>query len=246
MNSIARPASAVVIGATGGVGGAVVSELLRSGGFERVFAFARRPFDGPSDDERLAHGTLDVTEEGSIEQAARLVAQAPPVRLVFVATGLLHRGSMEPEKTYKRIDPRHLQEAFAVNAIGPALIAKHFLPILPRQGKAVFAALSARVGSISDNQLGGWYAYRASKAALNMLIRSLAIELARSHPDAVCVGLHPGTVDTGLSKPFQGGVPPQKLFTPEVSARHLLTVLDALVPVQSGGCFAWDGKPIPP
>lgn len=127
----------------------------------------------------------------------------------------------------------------------PALVAKHFLPLLARDRKSVFAALSARVGSISDNQLGGWHAYRASKAALNMLLRTFAIELARRNPRAVCVGLHPGTVDTGLSAPFQANVPEGKLFTPDFAAARLLEVVDRLKPDDSGHVFAWDGQLIP-
>ena len=136
--------------------------------------------------------------------------------------------------------------AFTINAIGPALIAKHMLPHLSLTEKTVFVALSARVSSISDNRLGGWHAYRASKAALNMLIRNLAIELGRSNRLAVCVALHPGTVDTPLSKPFQRGVSAKRLFTPDVAAAHLLSVIDSLTLVQSGRVFAWDGEEIAP
>jgi len=138
-----------------------------------------------------------------------------------------------------------MERSYRINAIGPALVAKHFLPLLTRERKAMFAALSARVGSIEDNQLGGWHAYRASKAALNMLLKTLSIELARQNPTAICVGLHPGTVDTRLSGPFQRGVPEGKLFSPQKSARHLLNVLDTLSPEQSGQIFAWDGQRIP-
>ena len=138
-----------------------------------------------------------------------------------------------------------METAFRVNTIGPALVAKHFLPLLASDAKSVFAALSARVGSIDDNELGGWYAYRASKAALNMVIKTLSIELARRNPRALCVGLHPGTVDSRLSKPFQGGVPEGKLFQPAAAARALLTVLDGLSSGDSGALFAWDGTRIP-
>ena len=138
-----------------------------------------------------------------------------------------------------------MAELFAVNTIGPALIAKHALPLLRRTSRAVFAALSARVGSIADNRLGGWHSYRASKAALNMLVKNLALELARTHPQALAVTLHPGTVDTALSAPFQRGVVPEKLFTPALSAGALLQVLDGLTPAQSGGLFAWDGAQVP-
>jgi NAD(P)-dependent dehydrogenase (short-subunit alcohol dehydrogenase family) len=135
---------------------------------------------------------------------------------------------------------------FAVNAIGPALVAKHFVPLLPNEDRCVFAALSARVGSITDNRLGGWYGYRASKAALNMLIKTLAIELARTRPEAICVALHPGTVDTGLSKPFQKGVASDRLFSTDSTAAQLLEVIERLEPDQSGRCFAWDGAEIAP
>ena len=139
-----------------------------------------------------------------------------------------------------------LARNFAINSIGPALVAKHFLPLLPDEGRAGFAALAARVGSIGDNRLGGWYSYRASKAALVMLMRTYSVELARKKPDAFCVTLHPGTVDTQLSEPFQRNVPEGKLFTPEFSASSLLDVLDGIGPEQSGRQFAWDGEEIVP
>lgn len=190
---------------------------------------------------RLSRPEVDITDEASIAAAAPRIG---PVDKVIVATGLLHDGAQPPEKSYRALDPAALARSFAVNAIGPALVAKHVLPLLPRDRRAVFAALSARVGSISDNRLGGWYAYRASKAALNQLIRTLAVELRRTHPLAICVGLHPGTVDTRLSAPFQRGVP--DLFTPERSAAALLGVLDGLTPEQSGRLWAWDGREIAP
>ncbi|MBE7219847.1 MAG: SDR family oxidoreductase, partial [Caulobacteraceae bacterium] len=162
------------------------------------------------------------------------------------ATGLLHEGARGPERALKALDPAWLARSFALNTIGPALAFKHFAPLLPRQGRSVIGALSARVGSISDNRAGGWYGYRASKAALNMIIRCAAIEIARSRPEALCVGLHPGTVDSGLSQPFQSGVAPGKLFTPAHAAERLLAVVDGLDAAASGRCFAWDGAEIPP
>ena len=144
------------------------------------------------------------------------------------------------------LDAAHLAHLFAINAIGPALVLRHFAPLLAGDAPSAIACISARVGSISDNRLGGWYGYRASKAALNQIVRTAAIELARIRPQAVCVALHPGTVDTDLSKPFQRGVPPEKLFTPAHSAGRLLAVLDALTPAQSGRIFAWDGAEIAP
>ena len=137
-----------------------------------------------------------------------------------------------------------MSEVFRINTIGPALLAKHFLPLLRRDKKSAFAAISARVGSIGDNRLGGWASYRASKAALNMLLRTFSIEQARVNKNSVVVGLHPGTTDTGLSRPFQGNVPEGKLFTPAFVAERLLGVLDGLTPDATGQVFAWDGKRI--
>ena len=159
----------------------------------------------------------------------------------------LHDGeALRPEKTWRALEGVALERVYQVNAIGPALVAKHFLPLLARDRKSVFAALSARVGSISNNQLGGWHAYRASMAALNMLLRTFAIEPAWRNPRAACVGLHPGTVDSRLSAPFQANVPEGKLFTPGFAASRLLDVLDRVTPEDSGKVFAWDGEIIPP
>ena len=176
----------------------------------------------------------------------RLKDEGRVLDLVIVATGILHDGpDLRPEKTWRSLDASALERVYRINTIGPALIAKHLLPSLAPDRKSVFAALSARVGSISDNRLGGWHAYRASKAALNMLIKTFAIELARRNPKALCVGLHPGTVDTKLSRPFQSNVPKPKLFDVDFVASRLLSVLDRLTPEDSGKLFAWDGQRIP-
>jgi NAD(P)-dependent dehydrogenase (short-subunit alcohol dehydrogenase family) len=223
--------AAVVIGASGGIGAAVTAQLRASGRFEVVHALSR--------------GTgLDLEDEATIAAAAGRVADGPIPTLIFVATGVLHDG-LTPERSYRSMTADHLLRDYRINAVGPALVARHFVPLFPRDRRAVFAALSARVGSIGDNRLGGWHAYRASKAALNMILRNLAVELARSHPQAVVAGLHPGTVQTDLSAPFQKGVPAGRLFTPDVSAARLLTVIDGLGPADSGGVFAWDGARIP-
>ncbi len=243
------PAGAVVVGASGGLGAAFVDALVAHGGFSTVLALSRSgPADGEADaTARLVRGHVDLADEPSVARAAGLAASLAPPRLVIVATGLLHApDGLRPEKSLAMLDPAKLARLFAVNATGPALVAKHLLPRMPRQGRATFAAVSARVGSISDNRLGGWYGYRASKAALNMLLRTAAIEWARTAKDGVCVGLHPGTVDTALSAPFQGGVADGKqLFAPARSAAMLLEVLARLGPADSGRVFAWDGREVP-
>ena len=225
--------TAVIIGASGGIGGALVEALREEERPVRAFA---RGFAGPD--------RLDLTHEASIAAAAASLA-APP-ELVIVATGLLHEGEHGPEKAMADLDSIWLARQYAVNAIGPAVVAKHFLPRMPRSGRTIFAVLSARVGSISDNKLGGWYGYRASKAALNQLVRSLAVEQRRRNDRSIVVALHPGTVDTTLSRPFQAGVAPGKLFTPDRAAVQLLDVLDGLSPAQTGRLFAWDGSEIAP
>jgi NAD(P)-dependent dehydrogenase (short-subunit alcohol dehydrogenase family) len=235
MQTPAPDLSAVVVGARGGLGQALADAIAASGRFAVVHRFARSATGG----ERL-----DLEDEASIAAAAARVAAGPPPALVVLATGVLHHGHA-PERSYRAMSADHLLRDYRVNTVGPALAAKHFLPLLPRDRRAVFAALSARVGSIGDNRLGGWHSYRASKAALNMILRNLAIELARSHPQAVVAGLHPGTVDTALSEPFQRGVNPENLFTAEHSASRLLAVLDGLGPADSGGVFAWDGARVP-
>lgn len=234
-------AVAVIVGAGGGIGRALVEALAASGGYRRIHALSRREEVGEGP---VTHGFVDVTDEASLAAAAAQIEA--PVDLVLIATGLLHEQGRMPEKALRDLDGDALARLFAVNTIGPALALKHFAPLLARDRRAVIAAISARVGSISDNRTGGWYGYRASKAALNMIIRSAAIELARSRPQAVCVALHPGTVATALSAPFQRGVPAERLFTPEYAARQLLDVLEIVKPDHSGRIFAWDGSEIAP
>lgn len=242
-SSLQPDANVAVIGASGGIGRAFVELLADDPGVGQVHAVSRQP--GEWEQRSVTAHRLDFLDEESIETAAAAAVSDAPLDLVIVATGILHRGdAVRPEKAMREINPESLAEVLAVNAIGPSLVAKHFLPRLRRDSKAVFAALSARVGSIGDNRLGGWTAYRMSKAALNMMIRTLSIEQARSAPNSVVVALHPGTVDTGLSKPFSARVPASKLFTPEKSASSLLGVLDGLTSDHSGGFFAYDGMRI--
>ena len=185
---------------------------------------------------------LDLLSETSIAAAAAFInAQGTP-RLIIDATGVLQSKTIKPEKSWRELDAAQMAEAFAINAIGPALLMKHFLPLLPREGSCVFATLSARVGSIGDNRLGGWYSYRASKAALNQLVRTAAIELNRRAPKAICVALHPGTVDTGLSASFaKTGLDVQ---TPELAAARLLETIAGLAVGDSGGFFDYKGETI--
>ena len=172
-------------------------------------------------------------------------ASAGELRLVLHAAGVLHGPGLTPEKSLSRIDPEAMALAFAVNATGPALVMKHLAPLLPRRGRCVFAALSARVGSIGDNRLGGWYAYRAAKAAQNQLLSTLAIEWRRRLPQVCVTLLHPGTTATALSAPFRSAVPPPQLFSPERAASQLLDVLERQTPAESGRFLAWDGREIP-
>ena len=245
MHSFESGGSAVVVGASGGIGSALVSALVQERCFKTVFALARTFEISTHDCGRIRRSRIDVTDEGSIEEAARTLAR--PLRLVIVATGVLHTPNvLAPEKTYRALDSAALLESYRINAVGPALVAKHTLPLMAPHGRSVFAALSARVGSISDNRTGGWHAYRASKAALNMIVRNLAIETSRRNPEQLCVGLHPGTVDTALSRPFQRSVPAQKLLTPAIAATRLLAVIDGLSAAHNGTTLAWDGSSIPP
>jgi NAD(P)-dependent dehydrogenase (short-subunit alcohol dehydrogenase family) len=245
LDSFGSGLNAAVVGASGGLGRAFVDLLASSPKVGRIATFSRAPL--AFDDPRIRWHAIDLQREDSITGAAEAAAGiADAFDLVIVATGVLHdRARLRPEKTWRALDGAALATALQVNSVGPALVAKHFLPLLAGDRKSVFAALSARVGSIEDNRLGGWYAYRSSKAALNMLIKTFSIELARRNPAAVCVALHPGTVDTALSRPFQRGVPDGKLFSPAGAAGRLLDVLDRLTPDDTGGFFAWDGARLP-
>jgi NAD(P)-dependent dehydrogenase (short-subunit alcohol dehydrogenase family) len=229
------PQNIAILGASGAIGSAFTKLLSEKHPNASMYAFSRNG----------KHG-IDYNSEDSIAEAAELAAKEKPLDLVIVANGILHDGALIPEKSLRDLSAEKFHRIFEVNTITPALIAKHFLPKLNKEQPSIFAVLSARVGSISDNQLGGWYAYRASKAALNMIIKNAAIEVGRRNKQAIIVGLHPGTVDSDLSKPFQGNVAGGKLFTPEYSAEKLLDVLENLSPEQTGKFFAWDGQEVLP
>jgi len=233
MKSLPEGYAAVVIGSSGGIGGALLAALQADPRCRATIGLHRN--SGPS---------VELTDEGTIEAAAAHVAETlGEVACVLDATGILSVGDTPPEKTLARLDPAVMLQAFAVNAIGPALLLKHFAPLLPRRGRGVFATLSARVGSISDNRRGGWISYRASKAALNQIVRTAALEIGFRHPGAVVVGLQPGTVATRLSRPWATG---DTVLQPQDSARRLLAVLDGLDAAASGSLIDHAGEIVPP
>lgn len=238
----ACPRTAAVFGSSGGIGLALC-EALAQAGCETVYAGSRQgtaPAGGP-----FRPFAFDLKDEESIATAAAMMKADPPEWVVIASGVLTLADGTGPERTYKRLDPAAMAEVLAINTIGPALVAKHILPMMPRDRRFVVAALSARVGSISDNGLGGWHSYRASKAALNMLIRNFALELGRTHKQGVIVGLHPGTVDSRLSEPFQLNLPDGQLTAPDTAAANLLGVLSGLGPEQSGRVFDYKGDEIP-
>jgi len=214
---------ALVIGASGGIGSAVAVALVQRRW--EVVGLSRRA-DG-----------LDVTDEASV---ARVLGAVEGVfDLILVATGGLEIGGARPEKSVKALDGAAMAAQFALNAIGPALVLKHVWRMIPKDRPAKVAVLSARVGSIGDNRLGGWHGYRAAKAALNQIVRTCAVELARTHPAAALVALHPGTVATGLTAAYAGGHP---TVTPAAAAENLLAVLERIGPGETGGFFDWRGE----
>lgn len=213
----------IIIGASGGIGAA----LLRAAPARRITGLSRRE-DG-----------LDIRDEAALAAAA---ARAGAADLIIGATGALEIEGQGPEKSFAGLDPATLARHFATNAIGPALILKHFMPNLPRDRRAVIALLSARVGSIGDNRLGGWVSYRAAKAALNQIVHTAAIELARTHKQAICVAVHPGTVATDLTRRYAGSHP---MVAPDDAARNLISVLSGLTPAETGGFFDWQGDRVP-
>jgi NAD(P)-dependent dehydrogenase (short-subunit alcohol dehydrogenase family) len=230
--------TAVIIGASGGIGAAFASLVETAAAYSKVYRFSRSENGGDY---------VDLTDEATLGRAAQQVqsvAAAP--ELIIIATGILHAGERRPERSMRELDGGWMAENFLINATGPALAAKHFIPLMPKTGRCVFAVLSARVGSISDNKMGGWYGYRASKAALNMIVRNLSIETQRRNPESIIVALHPGTVETALSAPFSGGGQNGERFTPQQSAAKLMAVLDELLPEDSGQIFDYNGQMIAP
>ena len=242
LNSFPENINVVVIGASGGIGGAFVDLLVKSKRVSQIYAFSHS--GEIVDDAKVIKAKIDLTDEKSIQKAAQSIEGE--CHLILVATGVLQGEGFQPEKGLRDLTQDNLQNIMNVNFVGPALIGKCFLSLLPKNSKSVFAVLSARVGSISDNQLGGWYSYRASKAALNMFVKTASIEVARKSKQAVLIGLHPGTVETSLSEPFKNNVPNGKLFTPEYSAKSMLDVIDQIDSRLTGRLLAYDGQEIQP
>ena len=235
---------AIVIGGSGGVGQAFVQALSESAHVDRIIATSRLP-QPAADTAKLSWVQADTTDESSLlafSEHLKAVDFAP--NFVINCSGVLHTEAFGPEKTWRHLNSATMQQVFAVNAFGVALLGKHLLPLFSRRGRSVFASISARVGSIEDNRSGGWYSYRASKAAHNMFVKTLSLEACRKYPELVCASIHPGTVDTRLSAPYTRRYDPNKLFSPERSVQCMIRVLGELSPSDSGGFFAWDGQPI--
>lgn len=254
MKTLGSESNVLVVGATGAIGAAFVRYLANTVGVRRVWAASRQP-DSPAMHTLVeACGNtvspipVELTDPPSIQaMAERIGAETPHLHLLINAFGVLHddQAGIRPEKRLEDLTPEGLLANYQINAMAPALIAKHCLGLLNHKERAVFASLSARVGSISDNSLGGWYAYRMSKAAQNMFTRGMAVECARRARRVICLALHPGTTDSALSAPFQSRVPSGKLFSPAFVAEQLLHHIDQSQPEDSGCFLAWDGQPIP-
>jgi NAD(P)-dependent dehydrogenase (short-subunit alcohol dehydrogenase family) len=219
----------VVIGNSGSIGSAIEKELSDQG-FKNIIGF-----------NRSSSPRLDLLNEETIAQSAQFIKdQNTPVSLVFDATGLLHDDNNMPEKTYKNIDQIFMRKNFEINVMGPALIMKYFLPLLDKEEKSIFASISAKVGSISDNRYGGWYSYRASKAALNQMIKTASIEMKMKNQNAICLAIHPGTVESKLSKPFQKN--DLTIQSPQESASNIFKILTSSTSKDTGSFYNWDGK----
>jgi NAD(P)-dependent dehydrogenase (short-subunit alcohol dehydrogenase family) len=230
MNTFPDGFRALIIGASGGIGAAFVDALTENSRCGQVLGLHRH-----------SNPAIDFDDEASVAAAAAELARQPKFHLIINATGVLHAPGAMPEKKLGDLNYAQLMDTFRINTFGPALVLRHFTPLLDPE-RSVLAVLSAKVGSIEDNRLGGWYSYRASKAALNMLIKTAAIEVKRSKPEAVLVSLHPGTVNSKLSQPFRGA----EIGRPAaVAAQDMLRVINQLKPADTGGFYTYDGKVLP-
>lgn len=246
-------ANVLIVGAGGGIGLGFVRKLLENTQISQIYATYRHQ-ESASELIALAKKypdtitslSMDITNETQIAtKIEQISTEIDKLHLVVNCVGILHAGDLQPEKSLRQIESKNLIRYFQVNSIGGVLLAKYLMPLLCHKERSIFATISAKVGSIGDNRLGGWYGYRASKAALNMFMRTVAIEYSRRCPRTIVVTLHPGTTDTPLSKPFQKNVPPEKLFSVERTVTQLLTVIEKLEESDSGQFFSWDGSHLP-
>jgi NAD(P)-dependent dehydrogenase (short-subunit alcohol dehydrogenase family) len=233
----------VIIGASGAIGKAFVDLYSKIDTVEDIFSFSKTQLEFSS--SKVKSFPIDIEDEVSIKSAAEVIGNQK-IDIVIVATGILHNKDFGPEKSIKDLDSDNFLKVLKINTVGPAIIGKYFLPLLTKDQKSVVAFLSARVGSISENKLGGWYSYRASKTALNQVIKNFSIEVSRTNPNAVILGLQPGTVESNLSEPFKKNVAREKLFTPEYSAEMLAKVILDSTQGNSGDLLSWDGETINP
>ena len=234
-----------VIGSSGAIGNALSNRLLEDDSVEIIYKFSRS--QKSKDNQKEKNFFIDIEDENSIKKSTENIPEDIKFDMIFVATGILHNDDdIFPEKSIKDINADKLKRVLSINTIGPTLVGKYFIPYLNNKNKSIFAFLSARVGSISENKLGGWYSYRSSKTALNQIIKNFSIEIKRTNPNAIFVGLQPGTVSSFLSKPFEKNVKSENLFTPDFSASKLLEVIDNLESKDTGKLIAWNGEEIQP
>tara|TARA_B100000427_G_scaffold137709_1_gene114531 strand:- start:9228 stop:9965 length:738 start_codon:yes stop_codon:yes gene_type:complete len=234
--------SVAIFGSNGSLGNAFIKYYLNQANIKYIYSFSRvtNTFNHP----KVHHFFLDISDEKSISDIADVLPDDLNFDLILITSGFLHNEIIAPEKSVRFISQQNLLDYFNINAISPILIAKYFSKFLPKNSPSIFAALSARVGSIGDNKLGGWYGYRASKAALNMFIKTLSIEFSFALKQSIVIGLHPGTVDSNLSKPFLSNYKKNSVFSPEESVSYLVKVLNSITVNDSGKIFAWDGSEI--
>jgi NAD(P)-dependent dehydrogenase (short-subunit alcohol dehydrogenase family) len=246
-------ANVLITGASQGIGLGFVQKLLQDDRIAKIYATYRNPESASElisianeHPNKLTCLVMDITDELQIAECTQKIRDdVSKLHLAINCVGFLHEGTLQPEKSLRHLNAENLTRYFQVNSMGAVLLAKHLLPLFKHQEPSVFASISAKVGSIGDNKLGGWYGYRASKAALNMFMRTTAIEYGRTCPKNIVVTLHPGTTDTRLSVPFQGNVPKEKLFSVERTVSQLLGVIEGLKQSDSGEFFSWDGSKLP-
>ncbi|MEK9657287.1 MAG: SDR family NAD(P)-dependent oxidoreductase [bacterium] len=237
------PKTVAIFGSTGTIGSSLLSLFENESSVETIHAFCRTP-QSVSHPKTCLH-QLDITSESDFDSVSASIPNTKSWNLILICTGILHSDTLQPEKTIRQCSAKNIRHVFDINTIAPLLIAKYFLPYLNPSDPSIFSAISARVGSISDNRLGGWYSYRASKAALNMVIKTLSIEASHFFKNTTVIGLHPGTVVSKLSKPFLSNPSLKTYMTGHESSSHLRKVLDQVSLSDSGHCFAWDGSKIP-